>query len=749
MNNPTPTTADFLATLWGDGPHAICWLESDGRFDFFHIYSPDELPPLDRMQGRDFWFGVHPLHLVPEKGRGGATDVSEVHVLHADLDWADPTRRTTDELPTEAQVRARLRKLGTDLAPTAVVMSGHGIQAYWGLAFPVSAEVGQELQDRLTLALDKIGLDNGRRDIASIMRLPGTRNHKGEPVPVVIEALELDKPGYLYEYLDKRLPELPVTGLSRGGTKHHAGTVTDDQQEIANYVIATLGGHDPVVFRDGSIHLVRPGREAGHFGAAVIVGNEGDALLTVFTDAWPKLRKGSYVYDGEKLVHPSDPLRGITIVPGEPATSLPHPAPNLPDEFWNARPWLKSVREWAHFHVASADAVYGALRARIATLAPYNLTIETGVGTPLPLNVLSGLIANPGGGKSSSLKLARQSVPLGREDIYEGPMGSGEGLIECFFDWVSEENPDTGKVVKVKRQTKNAAFIVLDEGEALQNMGSRGGTTLLPTLRSAWSGEMIGQSNAAAETRRILSPGEYRMAVTAGFQWSIAAELMADSSTGTPQRFVLFNANDPTIPDEVPDEAPEVPHPPKTLPTITGPGQNWITLDMPIRREVRARALAVRREQIKLDELDVHRDANRLREAALLALMEGRTEVSVEDWALAGMVMTTSDELRRRVIELAKEKASRANVARGEAEGERSAAATAIREQTLVGQLTARLVDRLGGDGALWKDLARELTAAKTRHRFAQAVELAVKSGLVTVEDRGEHGRWIVPTQGE
>lgn len=724
----------FLNVIWGNGSHAVAWTDADGRFGFTHIATPGDMPPITRMQGHDFWISAHPLDHVPAHGRGTSLDVAEVVAIPADLDWAHDVRHTEDKLPTEKEVRARLKKLGPELAPSIVVQSGHGLQVWWLLSRPLDAEEGQAMADAITAKLAEVGLDNGRPDIASIMRLPGTRNHKDPEnvVDVVIESGDAERV-FTPEFLWKRLPTpKSITDLSQKGTKHRTGSVTDAQQDLVNFLIEQ-GGHTVRVWSDGSVHVTRPGKPAREgSSASIITGAEGDALLTIFTDRWPGLLKGSYIQgiDGG-LHHPSDPTATFTIE-ATPATEVPRNPGNLPDEFWNARPWLTSLREWSHSRMTSADTMYGAVRARLSVLAPHNLAIETGIGTPISLNSLTGMVGEPGAGKTTSLSLAAQVVGFIRDDIFEGSLGSGEGLIEAYFDWVMEENEDTGKAVKVRRQVKNGALFTLDEGEALQGMGSRGGTTLLPTIRSAWSGAMLGQTNASAETRRQLSPGEYRLAMIAGFQKGIAAELLADHATGTPQRFVLFNANDPGIPADM-DEVP-MPEPLKSLPRMTG-GVNFVNLATSVRKEVRARRHAIQTGRIKVGELDVHRDSNRLKEAAYLALMDGRLEISEEDWHLAGYVMDTSDELRRQVIELAATKAATANLRRGVEDGERKAAATVAKDTQLVTAMAARIVQRLPADGApvAWRTLSKALTSGATRDRFGQAVELLVQSGRVGV----------------
>lgn len=171
----------FLAAVWGCGPHSLCWLDQ-GAFRFTFCRSPEELlAQVASLPDTDIWIGAHPLKGIPARGRGDRDDVAEVVAIPADLDWAHPTRRTERGLPTESEVRGGLRKLGPDLQPSIVVNSGHGLQCWWRLDSPVTPDEAEGLIAQLDAALSEVGLENGRSDLASILRLPGTNNHKGVP----------------------------------------------------------------------------------------------------------------------------------------------------------------------------------------------------------------------------------------------------------------------------------------------------------------------------------------------------------------------------------------------------------------------------------------------------------------------------------------------------------------------------------------------------------------------------------------
>lgn len=328
---------------------------------------------------------------------------------------------------------------------------------------------------------------------------------------------------------------------------------------------------------------------------------------------------------------------------------------NLPEEFWTASERLEHIRTAAHSRTRSADAVLLFTLARISALVPHTVKLPAIVGGQASLNFLGGVISQSGGGKTTAGDVAAELVPIDRVDVVaDVPPGSGEGLTELYFEMVSEEGPD-GKNRKVKRQTKYGALIYLDEGQALSEMGSRKGATLLPTLRSAWSGAVIGQSNASTETHRVLKAHTYRMAIMVGFQLEYASGLIDDAAGGTPQRFVFATATDPAVPDT----PPEWPGPLQfDIPERIGTG-SVVHFDDEIAAEIRRRSLMTTRGEYTPDHLDTHRDLVRMKVAALLAILHDRLNVTVDDWELAGMVMRSSTAVRSWVIETARAVAAR------------------------------------------------------------------------------------------
>jgi hypothetical protein len=743
----TPGPLEYLAAVWGNGPHSLCWRGSPWFMSVFPATPVEMMERSQELHGRNLWFGAHPLKAIPE-GRGKGVDVLEVLAIPADLDWAHRTRRTEDVLPTEAEVRDRLRALGAELQPSVVVNSGHGLQPSWLLAYAVPPEEGQELADRFTAALAEVGLDNGRQDLASILRLPGTDNVKDpdDVRPVVIEQMDLDRK-FVPEWLRKNLPPVPA-GRSRvgGATRHRPGAVTDEMQRLADVLVDRYRGQSGGMDRNGELYLTRPGKPVSEGNSAsIITGDAGDALLTVYTDRWPEvpeaphqLTKGkSYVLGlADDWLYPaSDPLRGMTINASGPGVqSVNTTGRNLPDEFWQARPWLTELRAWAHAHAVAADSIYAVVRARLAVLVSPKVRVDTGILTPVPLNLLTVLLGASGIGKTTAANLGRQVIDWGlRVDVLEATLGSGEGIAEAYLGAA----PSKGAP---RPQLYQGVLFTLDEGAALHELKERNAATLMSELRKAFSGTTLGQFNADATRRRQVP--EYRFGLLANMQPSVAVKLLGNHETGDPQRFTWFATTDPSIPDL----APSVPVP--KLPPIT---HGWLIPVAPsITAELHARRLAVVKGARLPDPLDSQRDACRANEAGMQALMDGRTAVTEDDWRLAGMVMDVSDVLRREVMAQHRAQRIADDEAQGKRQGVREAAAETERERRLVAELSKRLVAKVeqGPPEGIGKgELERLLTNKGTRHRFGPALDLAVRNLRVEVvkTESGERVRLRKP----
>ena len=329
----------------------------------------------------------------------------------------------------------------------------------------------------------------------------------------------------------------------------------------------------------------------------------------------------------------------------------------LPPEFWTTRPALEQIRQAAHSRQRAPAAVLHAVLARIAALSDHTVEIPAIVGAAAPLCYFAALLAKPGVGKSNAHTIGAELLPIpeGLKVADQLPPGSGEGLVEALYGTVDELGED-GKTHKVRRQVIHNACLYLDEGTALVDLGARAGSTLASTLRTIWSGGPLGNANANEDRRRHVPAGQYVYGLTIALQTLRANALLGDVDAGLPQRFGWASATDPTLPDVAPDWPGLLAWQPPTLDdqgatyNASGYRRHPLAIAPEIVAEIRADDLARVRGVAVADDLDAHGGLLRIKIAGGLAILDGRLDVNLEDWRLAGMVKHASDQVRTQVV---------------------------------------------------------------------------------------------------
>ena len=307
--------------------------------------------------------------------------------------------------------------------------------------------------------------------------------------------------------------------------------------------------------------------------------------------------------------------------------------PHLPDDFYAEHQHLRQIRRAAQANQVSPDAVLACVLGRTAARLPIAATVNGS-----PVNYASAIVGSSGSGKSTSNRTARNLIPDVGTDYDGRGVGSGEGLIQAYL---SRRKTDDGGWQNV--QTRHAALFYVDEGEGLLRLNNREGSTTMSTIRSMWSGDQVGNTNAQQETTRHLDADTYRFVFLVGLQPNYAAGLLADDHAGTPQRFLWVAAGDPDAPPSPPTwPGPiELPTPP------TAP----FTVDTAVRQAVNDRRYRANVEGGHADPYEAHAGLIQLRTAAILAyLLDGRGIVTPNDWHLAAMIVDNSRQVRAELL---------------------------------------------------------------------------------------------------
>jgi hypothetical protein len=484
--------------------------------------------------------------------------------------------------------------------------------------------------------------------------------------------------------LARALDDMPATPAPTAASTHPAlldsndrpGDLYNQQPDATTRTLQLLQQHgwqhvfDHPHAGHADHHLRRPGKNDGT--SAVLHGDGGTLYVfstsTAFTAEEPYTpfavytqleHHGDYRAAARQLrpagTHGSSDLSDLVInidrATGE-ITATPA-GQHLPDELWDTRPILQQIRQAARSRLVAPDAVLGAILTRIAACTPHTVELPAIIGTPVGLTFYAGIVGPPEAGKSAAAGVAAELLPAPKGVLDRLPVGSGEGMVDILFDYREEVDEDTGKKRKVKTQVAYAAIFHIDEGAVLAELSNRQGTTLLPTIRTAWSHGTLGNANASIERRRILDGRNYVYGITFGIQPEYAAPILADTAAGTPQRFVWFNATDPALPNHQPDWPGTLTWEPPTAGqldphTITRGG--WRRHALNVHPDIAADIITHRRRALAGDgaqEADAHHMLVRLKIAALLAILDRRLCVDLDDWHLAHIIDTTSRTIRR------------------------------------------------------------------------------------------------------
>jgi len=179
--DPQEAWPAILAHLWRGGEWGYYWTLPAKLTTWRPTANPGQPP-----RGANVYFGVHPA---TERGMTGERakigDIAAVNCVFAEFDAKD----YGDKPAILAHVD------GLAVKPSALIDSGGGIHAYWFLRDPfIFAEQADRERARLLQAawVKYVEGDNGAKDLARVLRVPGTQNAKYTPPrPVTVIRAEL------------------------------------------------------------------------------------------------------------------------------------------------------------------------------------------------------------------------------------------------------------------------------------------------------------------------------------------------------------------------------------------------------------------------------------------------------------------------------------------------------------------------------------------------------------------------------
>lgn len=409
------------------------------------------------------------------------------------------------------------------------------------------------------------------------------------------------------------------------------------------------------------------------------------------------------------------------------------PAPVAAEDFWSSRRSLHHLHTFARARRVAPWAVLGAALAQVVAATEPNAQLPPTIGSYASLNLFVGLVGKPGTGKDAARKVAKEALELPKDSKFlTAPLGSGEGLAHMFM----REGKEGAE------QVNDAALVTIGEIDTLTALVKRQSSTVASQLRQAAMGEELGFFYVDTSKRMMVPEHRYRMCLLAGIQPKRAGGLLGDADGGTPQRFVWLPAYDP----DAPDDAPECPEPMLWVPPKwheaggkQAGGMYRAAVQLPKAATDMVIAAHLARTRGQGDALDGHAILTRLKVAAALAILEGRTYVDDMDWELSGTVMATSDATREMCIRELEDANRRDNVRQAEAEAARTIVVQERVDDAAVQRVARgirRALARSGGPVA-HADLRKTL-AGRDRAYFEPAITALMLAGDV-LEDKVEH----------
>jgi hypothetical protein len=404
------------------------------------------------------------------------------------------------------------------------------------------------------------------------------------------------------------------------------------------------------------------------------------------------------------------------------------------ESFWKARGVLEHIHTFARARIVAPWALLGCVLARVLVTVSPQVQLPPLTGGRASLNLFVALSGPSGSGKDAAYGASEDCLDYGTVGHTDKPLGTGEGLAAMFVRYDSK--------AKEMLQYNAAALVFVGEVDTLGAIGSRQGSTILPMLRQAAMGQTLGFSNAHDENTRIVQSHAYRLCLVAGMQPTRSGVLLNDRNGGTPQRFIYMPTVDPETPEHEPEEPPawkwERPDW-RHAPASSG-NSRLVRLPAHILESIKAG----RREGARgnAPPVDSHSMLTREKVAAGLAILDGRTGVSEEDWSLSGVIMTVSDRTRAMCAQALKVEAAKENVGKALQEAERTLVVAERVDEEAIKKLAGRIRYRLhaAGGSLAHADLRRSL-ASSERDYWEAAITAVVRSGEVSRKVDKYHGR--------
>ncbi|MBT7072521.1 MAG: hypothetical protein HN975_16710 [Anaerolineae bacterium] len=225
----------LLSHLWRGGHYGYYWTHPAKQTDWVEANNPGQPP-----NNGNVYFGVNPTSRSKGPGqRAKVSDVVAVNCLFAEFDAKD------FEGSKERSLEHIKNLYPTAPDPSIIIDSGGGYHCYWLLDQPytiTNSNHREEIRRTQAAWVGLVGGDQGAKDLARVLRVPGTINHKYKPPrPVSIIQADWDLPAYSLRYLASHLPrEQAQENYTNSGGNGNGNHQPDDKAKWAGELLQRL-----------------------------------------------------------------------------------------------------------------------------------------------------------------------------------------------------------------------------------------------------------------------------------------------------------------------------------------------------------------------------------------------------------------------------------------------------------------------------------------------------------------------------
>jgi hypothetical protein len=476
---------------------------------------------------------------------------------------------------------------------------------------------------------------------------------------------------------------------------------------------------------------------------------DADAARAAQVAAVADVRRAVMTEPREKLAQPDEDGDGLEL-----SRLPPPPQCRWPEQVWSARPRLKAIREAAYGRLANPEAVAAAVLNCLGVLSDkVGMRMPAVGGRHGQPGEFNGLITGPGGGKGIVLETTRElvPVPLGKVAAYklDAQLGSAEGLAAEFF---AQAPPEPGKKGGAKQvRAFDGVLLSLDEGAVLEGQADRS-RALLETMSKGWSGEVLGFGYADDAKRRVVPAFDYAFGINMSTQMDRVTAWLSPGSKGQGlgHRFFWMALWTPEMPqvdlDALTDAELEALIEPLD-PLDVAPAAAPMTCAPALIRLVRGFRQKDAATFHGGADFDGQRGMLLYKRAANLARLENRSQIQVNDWELAELMLASSVATRGWMLDWIKAGFIQVkdDEGWGDAHRARSKATTLTRMQAqqlaVLGYLERHRGRHLEG-GCSWQCVRSMVSKPSADGRTVSDLRMECKVALGGLVDR----RWVIQT---